>query len=90
MSKSQYWQGANVERDSPATHAIACTPSDTTTQIARALYIGTGGTVVVIPIYSELPVTFQNVPDGSFLQVSVKKVMAATTASDILLIDPKE
>lgn len=73
--------------------AKAVTPSDTA-DILRdqendcsgpTLYVGTGGSLVVITIAGD-EVTFANVPDGTFIPVMVKRVKAATTATDILAL----
>ena len=58
---------------------------------SAALYVGTGGDLVVTIVGSETPVMFKNVPDGSFLPIIVSNVwewgdMGITTASDIIAI----
>lgn len=63
----------------------AVTKSDVTDLQGAALYIGTGGDLVVESENGN-EVTFANVPDGSFMPVRVSKVKAATTASDIVAI----
>ena len=63
--------------------AFAVTPSDSTIINAVALYVGTGGDVV-IETRNGNPVTFANVPDGSILPVFAVKVMAASTAAGIV------
>ena len=71
----------------PAEKAEVITPSDTTvySPIYRAVYVGTGGNVTVLPSESLTPVTFSNVVDGSILPVSVSKVLSTgTTASNII------
>lgn len=75
--------------DSPAFDAAAVTPHDTNDLAftARALYVGTGGDVPAILKADATSVTFRNVPAGSILPVSVKRVLAAgTTASNILAL----
>jgi len=69
-------------------NASAVTPSDSTPLTAGvALYVGTGGDVVVIPVdaVTNDPLTFKNVPSGSVLPVRVRQVLATnTTATDFI------
>ena len=58
---------------------------------SAALYVGTGGDLVVTVVGSETPVMFKNVPDASFLPIIVSNVWergddGITTASDIVAI----
>jgi hypothetical protein len=58
---------------------------------SAALYVGTGGDLVVTIVGSETPVMFKNVPDASFLPIIVSNVWergdgGLTTASDIIAI----
>lgn len=73
----------------PADQAVAVVPSDATTfgfQV-RALYVGTAGNVTVTMSGPEKAlVTFSNVPSGAILPLLVDKVMAATTAANIVAI----
>lgn len=71
-----------------ATHAAAVTPSDATNFAAcRALYVGTGGNVVVVFDESNAAVTFVNVPSGAVLPVQAKRVNStSTTASNIVAL----
>jgi hypothetical protein len=65
----------------------AVTPSDTTIVTCHALYVGTGGTVVVAPA-TGAGTSFVNVADGTWLPVELKqgRVMAATSASNIIAV----
>lgn len=66
--------------------ARAVTPSDTTElEITRGLFIGTTGDVAVTMADGQ-PVTFTNLASGSILPIQVSKVMAATTATNILAL----
>lgn len=48
------------------------------------IYVGTGGNIKVTMVGNQV-VTFNNVPNGSFLPIQVKKVWATGTgASDLL------
>ena len=71
------------------THAAAVTPSDSVTFEDSAIYVGTGGTVVVLPAGSpdSAAVTFVNVPDASVLPVMCRAVRATgTTALNLVRI----
>ncbi|MEO0879232.1 MAG: hypothetical protein AAFY22_05905 [Pseudomonadota bacterium] len=73
---------------SPASSAVAVTPSDSVNllQVSRALYVGTGGDVAV-EMRSGATVTFKNVADGQSLALRVVKVLdTGTSASDIVAI----
>jgi hypothetical protein len=66
-----------------ATAYGAVTKSDSTALEFHALWIGTAGDVVVKITADADPVTFKNVPVG-WLPVCGERVMAATTAADIV------
>lgn len=78
--------------DSPASILFAITPGtgDLTYQ-TRGLYVGTGGTLVVVDTIGN-EVVLTNVPDGAILPIRVDKVLATqggspgvnTTASGIV------
>jgi len=66
--------------------ARAVTPSDSTVlEVTRGLFIGTTGDVAVTMADGQA-VTFSNLASGVILPIQVTKVMAATTASDILAL----
>ncbi|MEL7199665.1 MAG: hypothetical protein AAGL10_15250 [Pseudomonadota bacterium] len=51
----------------------------------KAIYIGTGGDIVIQPVGSTSDVTFVNVPSGAILPIRVQAVrINGTTASDIV------
>lgn len=70
----------NSNNPNPATRSVGVVPSDTAPldDPARALYIGTGGTLVATLTDDSVPRTFKNVPAG-VLPLSVKQVMATGT-----------
>lgn len=76
----------------PATQAAAVTPSDSTEVNARALYVGGAGNVVVqmMGVSNISPgaasVTFTAVPAGTLLPISVRRVMATTSATSIVAL----
>ena len=55
--------------------------------LPKALYIGTGGTLVVRAIDSAADVTFKNVASGQILDIRARFVRATgTTATDIVAL----
>lgn len=72
----------------PALGAFAVTPSDSANFTrCRALYIGTGGNVVVVFAESGEAITFTNVQSGTILPVQAKRVNSTnTTASNIVAL----
>lgn len=69
-----------------ATESDEVTPDDDEAIEFDALYVGTGGTVIVKHTESGAIKTFTNVQDGSILPVAGVRVMAATTATGILAL----
>ena len=72
---------------SPARTCFAVTPSDSAelSIVTKALYIGTGGDLAIVPVDGTGPVTFRNLPDGGMLDVRVRAVLATgTTAADLV------
>jgi hypothetical protein len=76
--------------DGPSDPASRCFPiiphaSNDLPMATKALYVGTGGHVMLRPIGSEADVLFRNISSGSTIDVRVRAVRAAgTTASDIV------
>lgn len=78
--------GGGSTIDSPATRALAVTPSDSTalTLFPRALYIGGAGAVSVLTLGGDT-VTFSGLAAGQILPVRVQRVNATgTTATNIV------
>ena len=71
-----------------ATQGIAVTPNDTQdlSGLVRSLWVGTGGDLVVIFADGGSSVTLKNVPSGTLMPIQVKRVMVATTATDIVAL----
>jgi len=68
----------------PAYKLTAVTPSDSTELVGvRALWIGGAGTVVVVACNDTASVSL-TVPAGTLLPIFAKKIMAATSASNIV------
>lgn len=66
------------------TRAIAVTPSDSTEHASGlTVYVGGGGSVVVEPYNGGNTVTFV-VGDGGVVPVVCRRVLAATTATDLV------
>lgn len=79
MAGSDYASG----NPAPATRHAAVTPGTAFGQ-ARALYVGTGGSVVVRDL-DGTDVTYANVSNGQVLDIQCKMVVSAgTTASNIV------
>ena len=77
--------------DFNAVNGEAVSKSDVTVVNYKSLYIGTGGNVAVRLVGNPgTTLTFVNVPDGTWLPVWVVKVLAATTASDMIGIKQAE
>lgn len=72
----------------PARSLRVVTPSDSTNftdGVCRALYVGTGGNVVVLAAGDTNTVTFSNVPGGFVIPVQAIRVnTTSTTASGIV------
>ena len=76
--------------DSPMTPAENCftiTPSNSADlpRATKAIYVGEGGDVALIPVRGTSPVIFRNVPAGAILDVRVKAIRTTgTTAREIV------
>lgn len=71
----------------PANDAFEITPDDVQDleAVTKAIYIGTGGDVVVRLLEGSSDITFANLQDGSILDVRLVALRATgTTASDIV------
>jgi hypothetical protein len=77
----------SVAKTIPATTAVAVTPSDSTALTSRAVWIGGAGNLSVrLSGATSTTVVFTNIPDGSLLPLSVVRIMAATTATNIVVL----
>jgi hypothetical protein len=73
----------------PARGPFAVTPhdSDALPIIPKALYVGTGGTLVVRGVDASADVTFRNVAAGQVLEVRARYIRATgTTAADLVAL----
>lgn len=74
---------------SPARAALAITPSDTTAlaDIPKAIYVGTGGTIVMRGVDGVTDQSWKNVPSGALIPFRGQYVRATgTTAADLLAL----
>ncbi len=79
---------AAVEKVIPATTAAAVTPSDATALTSRAVWVGGLGDLSVrLSGAPTTTVVFTAVPAGTLLPMSVVRVMAATTATNINVLN---
>lgn len=68
----------------PGTVAAAVTPSDSTALTSRAVWVGGAGDLSVrLSGTPSTTVVFTAVPAGTLLPISVVRIMAATTATNI-------
>lgn len=73
----------------PARNAFPITPHDANelTVLPRAIYVGTGGTLVLRTIDSTADVTFRNLASGQVIDVRAQYVRASgTTATDLVAL----
>ncbi len=71
----------------PARLAFTISPSDASDlpDVAKAIYVGTGGDITLRSVGSSEDVVLRNVVSGSVLAIRVKAVrQTGTTASDIV------
>jgi len=75
-----------AEDDAPAQDAYVITPDNTQTELQdfRAIYVGVSGDITVYTL-RERAVLFKNVPAGSVLPVSGKRVNATGTTAQFLV-----
>lgn len=72
---------------SPAEVCFAVTPDDNAELpcATKAIYIGEGGDVSLIPVRGQNAITFRNLPAGFILDVRVRVIRATgTTAREIV------
>lgn len=86
MPKDNF-QSSSDSLIAPANNAFEIAPHDAQelSAVTKALYIGTGGDVIVRLLEGTNDVTFRNLQDGSILDIRAVAVRATgTTASDIV------
>jgi hypothetical protein len=82
---ADHYENTAPSLTSPASGGFTITPlADTDLEtITRALYVGTGGTLAVVLQWGQT-VTLVNVPDGALLPIRVRRVLPASTATDLV------
>jgi hypothetical protein len=67
----------------PARKLVALTAHDSTnfTDVPKAIYVGTGGTVVILAADDSLAVTLTNVPSGAILPIQAQRINATSTTA---------
>lgn len=71
----------------PAREAFAVIPKDTgeLSRATKAVYVGTGGDIVLRAVGSDTDVTLRNVAGGSVIAIRLRAVRASgTTAADLV------
>lgn len=71
----------------PAQTCFAIVPADAAflPHVTKGIYVGTGGTLVIVPLRGDQPVSFTNLPSGAILDVRATAVHATgTTAADLV------
>lgn len=71
----------------PSSACFAIVPSDVLElpEVTKAIYVGSGGQISLLPLDNQTPVTFANVPSGAILDLRVSKVLATgTDAGDLV------
>ena len=83
------FQGTLDSVASPATRAVAVEPHDVDAlaDIPKALFVGTGGTIIMRGAGGGADVAFKKVPDGAVLPFRAQYVRATgTSAADIVAL----
>ena len=86
---SDQFSGVADSLTAPARRALAIVPSDSDAlaDIPKALYVGTGGNIIMRGAGGSGDQLWKNVPDGSILPFRAQFVRATgTTASDLLAL----
>lgn len=72
---------------SPAEDCFAIEPHDVNqlSQAPKAIFVGQGGNITLVPLRGSATVTFYNIASGSVLDVRPKAILATgTTAADLV------
>lgn len=71
----------------PARNCFSITPNDTAIlpSLPKAIYVGTGGNLVVRAVDGTADVTFTNVANGTILDIRITSIRATgTTAANLI------
>jgi len=74
---------------SPARMLLSVSPADGVTlpYVPKAVYVGSGGDLVMRCVDDEVPTTLKNVPTGAILPVRPSEILnTGTNASDLVLL----
>lgn len=85
--ENDFFAGSANSLTSPAEACFSIIPTDgqDLTQATKAIYIGQGGDVRLLPLRGADAVTFVNVASGSVLDVRARRILASgTTAADMI------
>lgn len=80
------YYGAPVALSDPANEAVPITPGEPLDETARAIYVGTGGNLMMRGGDDTAMRTWKNVPDGTMLPFRVDEVGVGSTATDLLAL----
>ena len=86
---SDGFSGTADSLSAPARRAVAVVPSDTAAlaEVPKALFVGTGGSLVLRGVGGGADQVWKNVADGTVLPFRAEYVRATgTTAADILAL----
>lgn len=79
------FSGAAPGTNVPLSHGFAITADgQPVAQTTRAIYVGTGGSLVCILAGDTTAITLTNVASGALLNLRVKAVMSTSTASGLV------
>jgi hypothetical protein len=77
--------GDSPTAPSRAPYSIVPHDSDPLPTVTKAIYVGTGGQVMLRGVAGGADVTYKNVPSGAYLEVRASHVRATgTTAADLV------
>ena len=86
---TDYFASHGDTPSAPSTRALGITPHDVNAlaDIPKALFVGTGGSLVMRGVNGTADQTWKNVPSGSILPFRAQYVRATgTSAADILAL----
>jgi len=86
---SDQFQNNADQVSAPATRAVSVTPHDSNalSDIPKALFVGTGGSITMRGVNGAADQVWKNVPSGSVLPFRAQYVRATgTTAADLLAL----
>lgn len=83
---SDRYSDRSASLSAPASHGFAITPDDEDdlSEVVRAIYVGTGGTLSAV-LKDGATLSFVGLADGSLLPVRASRILATgTTATDLV------